>query len=108
MTVDSASGTAGCHQIECAEPSPSECMNTASVYAPSSAAEGSILRRNGGNIEDLVSITCRCLAARDSQIDPATSIGDQDELEAVQGLRPNTPVGGWVLWDDKHPIQYHG
>jgi hypothetical protein len=54
--VDSTSGTAGCHQIECAVPSPSECMNEASVYVPLSSAEGLSFRKNGGSAEDLESI----------------------------------------------------
>jgi len=57
MTVDSASGTTGCHQIECAEPSPSECVKIASVYTPLLAAEGSTFRKNGGNIEHPETVT---------------------------------------------------
>ena len=64
MTVDSVSGTAGCHQIECAEPSPSECVKTASVYTPLSGAEGFILRKNGGNIEQLTTITVTAAQCR--------------------------------------------
>ena len=79
MTVDSAGGTAGCHQIECAEPSPSECVKIASVYARSSAAEESISRRNGGRVEDLVVITCQYAVVQHPQINPTTSTGSQYE-----------------------------
>jgi len=84
MTVDSASGTAGCHQIECAEPSPSECVNTASVYTPSSPAEGSIFRKKGGNIEDLASITCWCVRSGPSNR-PRDERRRPDEMGVVQG-----------------------
>ena len=74
MTVDSASGTAGYHQIECAEPSLPECVKTASVYTPLSGAEGSIFRKNGGNIEQLATIAVT--SARPRQTHPLLDTGD--------------------------------
>ena len=70
MTVDFARGTVGCHQIECAEPSPSECVKTASVYAPLSSEGGSIFRRNGGNIEQPGAITVNVANVVPSQCPP--------------------------------------
>lgn len=74
MTVDSANGTAESHQIECAEPSPSECVKTASVYTPFSVAEESIFRKNGGNIEHPATIT---VTAQRRRINPVASSEDQ-------------------------------
>jgi hypothetical protein len=92
MTVDSARGTAGCHQIECAEPSPSECVKIASAYVPLSSTAGSILRKNGGSIGDPATITCWCTAALRPQINSVTDTEGKYRPRAIRGSGSNAPV----------------
>lgn len=79
--VDSASGTAGRHQMEWAVPSPSECVNEASTYAPLSSAGGLSFRKNGGRVEYLVSIAT-VIAARGQMI----QINNKYQKPRVGGL----------------------